>query len=71
VAAILLIAVNAAYYAYWAAGITQTLWQDGEGFYFSENDVLHVGYIAWLLYLAFGLGPRLADAPQEPARVAR
>ncbi len=71
VAALLLIAVNVAYYAYWAAGITQALWQDGEGFSFSENDVLHVGYIAWLLYVAFGLGPHLADEEQEPAPTAR
>ena len=71
IAAILLIAVNVAYYAYWAAGITQTLWQDGDGFYFSENDVLHVGYIAWLLYLAVGLGPRLADAPAEETQAGR
>lgn len=65
-AAVLLIAVNVAYYAYWAAGVTATLYQGGEGFYFSENDVLHVGYIAWLIFLAVRLGPTLADRAPIP-----
>ncbi len=60
-AAVLLIAVNVAYFAYYALGITQTLWADGSGFYFSENDVLHIGMIAWLVYVAVSLGPTLAD----------
>lgn len=33
-AAILLIAVQVAYFAYYAAGITATLWDNGAGFYF-------------------------------------
>lgn len=61
-AAILLIVVQVAYFAYYAAGITQVLWNDGAGFYFSENDVLHVGMIAWLVFVAATLGPRLRDA---------
>ncbi len=61
VAAVLLIVVNVAYFAYYAAGITETLWDGGEGFYFSANDVLHVGMIAWLVYVAMAVGPRLRD----------
>ena len=60
-AAVLLIAVNIAYFVYYALGITQTLWDDGNGVYFSENDVLHVGMIAWLIYVAVALGPTLTD----------
>lgn len=60
-AAILLILVQVAYFGYYAAGVTQTLWADGTGFYFSENDVLHVGMIAWLIIVAATLGPRLVD----------
>lgn len=60
-AAILLVAVQIAYFAYYAAGITQTLWAGGSGFYFSENDVLHVGMLAWLVLVAATLGPRLRD----------
>ncbi len=57
-----LIAVNGAYYTYLVAGITERLWDAGRGFYFSENDVLHVGMMLWLLYVVRVVAPRLADA---------
>lgn len=60
-AAILLLLVQVAYYAYWASGLTQTLWDNGNGFYFSENDVLHIGFILWLAYLLWRVGPTLDD----------
>lgn len=60
-----MLAVQAAYFAYAAAGLTARLWQDGRGFYFSENDVLHVGMIGWLAYLVARVGPRLRDAEQS------
>jgi hypothetical protein len=68
VAAVLLILVNVAYFAYYAAGITETLWDGGDGFYFSANDVLHVGMIAWLVYVAVAIGPRLHDIDQVSSR---
>ena len=61
----LLVLVQVAYFAYYAAGITQMLWKDGAGFYFSENDVLHVGMLLWLWLVAAKLGPTLAD--RDPA----
>ena len=64
--ALLQILVQAAYFAYYAAGITQTLWDDGKGFYFSENDVLHVGTILWLVYVWRALGPLLRDVDAPP-----
>ena len=64
--ALLQILVQAAYFAYYAAGITQTLWDDGKGFYFSENDVLHVGMILWLVYVWRALGPLLRDVDAPP-----
>ena len=60
-AAILLLLVQVAYYAYWASGLTQTLWDNGNGIYFSDNDVLHIGFILWLAYLLWRVGPTLAD----------
>lgn len=60
-AAVLLVVVQAAYFGYYAAGVTAMLWDDGNGFYFSENDVLHVGMILWLGYVWAALGPRLRD----------
>ena len=64
--ALLQILVQAAYFGYYAAGITQTLWDDGNGFYFSENDVLHVGMILWLVYVWRALGPLLRDVDAPP-----
>lgn len=60
-ASLLLLLVQAAYFAYAAAGLTQRLWQGGRGFYFSENDVLHVGMIGWLAWLLASVGPHLRD----------
>jgi hypothetical protein len=69
-AAILLLLVQVAYYAYWASGLTQTLWDNGNGFYFSENDVLHIGFILWLAYLLWRVGPTLADRDEVAADAA-
>ena len=57
----MLVLVQAAYFAYHAAGLTQQLWRGGEGFYFSENDVLHVGMIGWLAYVYVIVGRQLRD----------
>ena len=47
---VLLVLVQVAYLAYFAAGLTQTLW--ASGIYFSANDVLHVGMLIWLVVTA-------------------
>ncbi|RVU86473.1 hypothetical protein EOL70_03230 [Leucothrix sargassi] len=44
---------------YMAAGITEKLWKEGK--WFSENDVLHVALIIWVLYLAIVLEPLVVD----------
>ncbi len=59
-----LFATNAIYFAYLMAGFTQILWRDGSGFYFSENDVLHVGMIGWMLYLIFVVAGRVTDCSE-------
>lgn len=59
--AIYFILVQVAYFTYFAAGITKTLWKNGQGFYFSENDVLHVGMILWLIYVIKSVGKELMD----------
>lgn len=66
-AAVLLVAVQVAYFAYYAAGVTATLWDDGQGFYFSANDVLHVGMLGWLAYVVVAVGRRLRDRPGSAA----
>jgi hypothetical protein len=48
-----------AYFAYYLSGLTQTLWAQGK--WFSENDVLHIGLILWMIYLALVVAPRVRD----------
>ena len=59
-----LFGTNAVYFAYLLAGFTQKFWRGGAGFYFSENDVLHVGMIGWMLYLIFVVAGRVTDQPE-------
>lgn len=39
-----------AYYIYLTNGYTEILWN--KGFWFSANDVLHIGMLMWLIYLS-------------------
>jgi hypothetical protein len=63
VSTLLLVVVQVAYFAYHSAGLTETLWDHGRGFYFSENDVLHVGMMLWLAYVVLVVGKQLRDDP--------
>lgn len=56
---VLLVLVQVAYVVYFGLGITEALWRSGV--YFSANDVLHVGMLAWLAVAAWALGPVLRD----------
>jgi hypothetical protein len=51
-----------AYFTYYLSGLTQTLWAQGK--WFSENDVLHIGLILWMVYLALVVAPRVKDEPE-------
>jgi hypothetical protein len=41
-----------AYWLYDKLDITPKLWAGGKGIWFSQNDVLHIGLILWMIYLA-------------------
>ena len=56
---VLLVLVQVAYLVYFSLGITESLW--ASGIYFSANDVLHVGMLAWLVVTVCVLGPALSD----------
>lgn len=63
---VLLVLVQVAYLVYFALGITEWLW--ASGIYFSANDVLHVGMLAWLAITAGALGPALRDRVGDASR---
>lgn len=42
-----LVLTIAAYFLYYLSGLTARLW--ARGLWFSENDVLHIGLIIWML----------------------
>jgi hypothetical protein len=41
-----------AYWLYDHLDITPKLWAKGKGIWFSQNDVLHIGLILWMIYIA-------------------
>ena len=57
---LILVATNVFYFAYLFSGYTQTLWQ--QGIWFSENDVLHVFMMGWVLYVGLVVVKNVTDA---------
>lgn len=58
---VLLLTTSAAYYIYDHLGITEKLWGRGTGSWFSQNDVLHIGLILWVIYIAKVVAHRVTD----------
>jgi hypothetical protein len=57
----LLLLTMAAYWLYDKLDITSKLWAQGKGVWFSQDDVLHLGLIGWMIYLATVVIDRVAD----------
>lgn len=60
-AMVFLVVINFLYFIYLKAEICKVLYKNGEGIYFSENDVLHLGMIFWIIYLVKSVGNNLKD----------
>jgi hypothetical protein len=58
---IFLLITCAAYCLYDNLDITQKLWARGGGIWFSQNDVLHVCLILWMLYILAVVANRVKD----------
>jgi hypothetical protein len=48
-----------AYFVYFISGNASALWV--KGIWFTENDILHIGLIIWMLYIAFAVAPKTGD----------
>ncbi len=57
----LLLFTMAAYWLYDKLDITPKLWAKGKGIWFSQNDVLHIGLILWLICIAAVVADRVND----------
>ncbi len=49
------------YWLYYKLGITQTLWANGKGIWFSENDVLHVCLVFWMIFIVTVVAGHIKD----------
>ena len=58
---LLLLLTMTAYLLYDTLDITPRLWAKGKGIWFSQNDVLHIGLILWMIYVATVVTERVQD----------
>lgn len=58
---VIFLIVNVGYYLYYLPDFTNILYSN-TNFWFSANDVLHVGLIIWFLYFQFKAVPQLIDS---------
>lgn len=54
-----LILTIAAYFLFYISGLSQKLW--AQGIWFTENDVLHIGLIIWMVYIMRGVSRHVVD----------
>jgi hypothetical protein len=57
----LLLLISAVYWLYDELDITNRLWAGGRGIWFSQNDVLHIGLILWVMTILAVVAHRIQD----------
>ncbi|SHO48123.1 hypothetical protein [Desulfopila aestuarii] len=57
----LLLLTSIMYCMYDNLGLTEKLWARGKGLWFSQNDVLHVGLILWVIYIGIAVAHQITD----------
>jgi hypothetical protein len=58
---VLLLLTMTAYWLYDRFDVTPKLWAKGKGIWFSQNDVLHIGLILWMIYIATVVAEHVQD----------
>jgi hypothetical protein len=58
---VVLLLTMTAYWLYDKLDITSKLWAKGKGIWLSQNDVLHIGLILWMSYIAAVVAERVQD----------
>ncbi len=58
---VLLLLTLTAYWLYDKLDLTPKLWAKGKGIWFSQNDVLHIGLILWMIYIATVVAEHVHD----------
>lgn len=70
VTGIFILTVQTVFLIYGTLGFAVKLWDGGQGIFFSDNDDLHTGMIAWTCYVFFALRHTFRDRSPDAVEAA-